>query len=209
MKRRSLAGLLVVTAYSFSCRMFGPSAADLPSVDAPPPAPIASIPEIPVDPYADRIRRHLARYDTGLLPHELKALAQTIVSESRRHKLDPALVLAVMQVESRYNNFALSPVGAMGLMQVMPRTGEETAARYGIPWYGPQTLFDPILNVRIGVAYLKQLSDRYEALPTALAAYNWGPSRIDRRLSRGSALPTEYPRLVTRAYGASRLPRSS
>lgn len=209
MKRRSLAGLLVVTAYSFSCSVFGPSAADRPSVDAPPPAPIASIPEIPVDPYADRIRRHLARYDTGLLPHELKALAQTIVSESRRRNLDPALVLAVMQVESRYNNFALSPVGAMGLMQVMPRTGEETAARYGIPWYGPQSLFDPILNVRIGVAYLKQLSDRYETLPTALAAYNWGPSRIDRRLSRGSALPTEYPRLVTRAYGAGRLPRSS
>lgn len=212
MTRGSLAGLLLIAVHTFSCGVFTPSAMDLHSVDAPPPvslAPVASLPETPADPFAADIARHLARYDTRLLAHELEALARVIVSESRRHELDPVLVLAVMQVESRYNNFALSPVGAMGLMQVMPQTGEETAARYGLPWYGAQTLFDPIINVRIGVAYLKQMSDRYQNLPIALAAYNWGPTRIDRRLSRGWALPTEYPRLVNQAYGASPLARSS
>ena len=211
MTRGSLAGLVLIAVHTFSCGVFTPSAMDVPSVDAPPPVPLAPVasPETPADPFAADIARHLARYDTRLLAHELEALARVIVSESRRHELDPVLVLAVMHVESLYNNFALSPVGAMGLMQVMPRTGEETAARFGLPWHGAQTLFDPIINVRIGVAYLKQLSDRYQNLPIALAAYNWGPARIDRRLSRGSALPTEYPRLVNQAYGASPLARSS
>jgi soluble lytic murein transglycosylase len=105
-----------------------------------------------------------------------------------------------MYVESRFNNFAVSPVGAMGLMQILPSTGEELAGRYGIPWHGPQTLFDPVVNVRLGSAYLRELSNRYGELSTALAAYNWGPGRIDRRLRRGHRLPTEYPRLVFEAH---------
>ncbi len=116
MTRGSLAGLILVAVHAFSCGVFIPSAASLPSVDASPPvplAPVASVPETPTDPFAADIARHLASYDTRLLAHELEALARVIVSESRRHEFDPVLVLAVMQVESRYNNFALSPVGAM------------------------------------------------------------------------------------------------
>ena len=99
-----------------------------------------------------------------------------------------------MHVESRFYNFAVSPVGAIGLMQVMPETGEELAARLGIHWVGPQTLFDPTVNVRLGVAYLRELSDRYDGnLPTALAAYNWGPGHIDRRLRLGTATARPVP----------------
>ena len=51
------------------------------------------------------------------------------------------------------------------------------------------------------IAYLQQLSIRYGSLPTALAAYNWGPGHIDQRLRRGTPLPVGYARLVLAAYG--------
>ena len=74
----------------------------------------------------------------------------------------------------------------------------------GIEWRGPQSLFDPILNVRIGVAYLRQLADRYEGdIATALAAYNWGPGRIDGKLRRGVPLPTVYDQSVLAASDAN------
>ena len=60
------------------------------------------------------------------------------------------------------------------------------------------------MNLRLGVAYLKQLESRYGKISTALAAYNWGPGHIDRRLQRGRALPTEYPQLVLDAHSRSR-----
>jgi soluble lytic murein transglycosylase-like protein len=82
------------------------------------------------------------------------------------------LVRAVMQVESAFNVYARSPKGAMGLMQLMPATLRE---------FGVGNPFDPDQNVRAGVAYLRQLLDRYgnnERL--ALAAYNAGPGAVDR-----------------------------
>jgi soluble lytic murein transglycosylase-like protein len=213
LSRRPLSVLVLTSVHALSCSVFAPAPSELPPVSAPPaepPAPAAAATTAPeTEPLVAAIAEHIARYETGLLEHEVDALAQTIVDEANRHEMDPMLVLAVMTVESRYNNFAVSPVGAMGLMQVMPETGEEIAARLGISWVGPQTLFDPIANVKVGVAYLKLLSDRYEHMPTALAAYNWGPGRIDRRLRRGSPLPKEYPQLVTKAYGSNRLERSS
>jgi len=132
----------------------------------------------------------------GESPH-----VRVVVAEARRHDFDPALVLAVMHVESLYDTYAVSHKDALGLMQILPSTGAWIAERRGIPWHGPQTLFDPITNVRIGVAYLRQLTDRYGSIRTALVAYNWGPGRIDRRLRSGIPLPREYAQLVLTAYG--------
>jgi soluble lytic murein transglycosylase-like protein len=204
LSRPPLSFLMLTTVYALSCSVFVPAPSELSPVSA---APALTAPQ--PAPLVVAIAKHIARYETGLLPHEVDTLAQTIVDEANRHELDPMLVMAVMTVESRYHNFAVSPVGAMGLMQVMPKTAEEVAARLGIPWVGSQTLFDPSANVKVGVAYLKQLTDRYDHMDTALAAYNWGPGRIDRRLHRGSPLPKEYPHLVTKAYGSNRLKRSS
>ena len=66
---------------------------------------------------------------------------------------------------------------------------------------GPNTLLDPIVNIKLGVAYLRTLTNGYDDMSTALAAYNWGPGRIDRRLRRGEELPTEYINRVTQLYG--------
>ena len=153
------------------------------------------------------VREHLARYASraGLTPDEVHAIAEAIVVEAKRHDLEPRLILAVMHVESRYDPYAVSPVDAMGLMQILPSTGEWLAPQVGVAWAGPQTLFDPITNVRLGVAYLRMLSDRYDGrIHTALAAYNWGPGRIGRRLSRGAPIPAAYAERVlrTRSRGA-------
>ncbi|MDJ0848446.1 MAG: lytic transglycosylase domain-containing protein [Myxococcota bacterium] len=173
--------------------------AELPHVSAPPAdVEVAAAPD--VDPDVRAVAEFLATRRTALTREETDALAEVIVQESRRHELDTQLVLALMHVESRFDAFALSPVGAMGIMQVMPSTGKEMAGKLGIPWHGAQTLFDPFVNVRVGVAYLKQLESRYADIPTALAAYNWGPGHIDRRLRRGRALPTQYPGLVLEAH---------
>ncbi len=95
-----------------------------------------------------------------------------IVEHSRRNNVRPSLVRAVIQVESAFNPSALSDKGAMGLMQLMPATARE---------FGVRNAFNPSENVRGGVAYLRQLLDRYDNNEQlALAAYNAGPGAVDK-----------------------------
>jgi len=205
MRRPPIAALLCTLPAALSCAVLSapvPGAAPRAEASAPPAVGLE-----PAPPDAARVRQvhqFLARRRTALTSHEVAQLAHAIVRESRRHDLDPWLVLSVMAVESGFYNFAVSQVGALGLMQVMPATGEELALRLDVAWHGPHTLFDPIANVRLGVAYLREMKDRYEVLPVALAAYNWGPGRIDRKLRHGVPLPEEYARLVLESYGANR-----
>jgi len=140
-----------------------------------------------------------------LSERERIALVQTILREARAHDLDPGLVVAVIEVESAGYHLAVSQVGAMGLMQILPATGKELADRMNIEWKGPDTLFDPVINVKLGTAYLRQLADRYGNVHTALAAYNWGPGRIDRRLRRGATVPSRYIEQVMRVVDRNAL----
>jgi soluble lytic murein transglycosylase-like protein len=218
MSRRLLGALGFVAVFGLSCGpLFGPPAAtraapsggepSLPPVSAAPPASEAS--RAP-DPSVAAVAEYLAGRNTGLIREEVDALARTLVTEARRHRLDLALVMAVMHVESRFHNFAISPVGAVGLMQILPSTGEELARRKGIPWRGTQTLLDPSTNVQLGIAYLRELSDRYDGdLWAALAAYNWGPGHVDRRIQEGVALPSQYPSLVWQARTQRAIARAS
>jgi soluble lytic murein transglycosylase-like protein len=141
----------------------------------------------------DWVEAQFHRYHTGLAPFEVRQVSKVIVEESRFHGIEVQLILAVIRTESAFNNFAVSPVGAMGLMQVMPFTGQEVATWLDADWRGKRTLFEPVTNVRIGVAYLAWLYERYDSRwERALAAYNWGPHSIDGRLRRGRALPAAY-----------------
>lgn len=111
---------------------------------------------------------------------------EVIVEHARLNGVRTDLVRAVVQVESGYNPYARSPKGALGLMQLMPATVQQ---------FGVRNPFNPAENVRAGVAYLRQLLDRYnndEEL--ALAAYNAGPGAVD---SHGQAVP---PYRETRDY---------
>jgi len=148
---------------------------------------------------AQILERFAVRH-TALPERERRRLARVIVEEARARDLAPDLVMAVIEVESAGYHLAESHVGALGLMQLLPPTGKEMAERIGIEWKGPDTLFDPIINVRLGTAYLRELADKYGGdVNTALAAYNWGPGRIDRRLARGASVPRLYVEQVRRA----------
>jgi hypothetical protein len=95
-----------------------------------------------------------------------------IAEHARLNDVRPELVRAVVQVESAYNPYAISPKGAQGLMQLMP----STAHRFGV-----KNAFSPEENVRAGVAYLRQLLDKYDNdEKLALAAYNAGPNAVDK-----------------------------
>ncbi len=119
-----------------------------------------------------------------------------ITEAAARFDVPETWIRALMHVESggqEYQNGQLitSPVGAMGLMQVMPGTYEELRDRYGL---GADP-FDPHDNVVAGVAYMRELYDIYGA-PAFLAAYNGGPNRLDDYLSNRRALPDETRRYV-------------
>lgn len=136
---------------------------------------------------------------TGMARHDEANVARAVVEEARRYGFDPALVLAVIQVESGGYNLAISHVGAMGLMQLLPSTAEELARKHDLDWRGADSLFDPVLNVKLGTAYIQQLTLKYGDVTTALAAYNWGPGRIDQRIAKGSKLPSIYTNRIKKA----------
>jgi soluble lytic murein transglycosylase len=91
---------------------------------------------------------------------------------------EPALVLSVMRQESEFYPRARSPVGALGLMQLMPATARHTAKGMGLPFNHDRLTEDPDYNVRLGQAYLNELLENFDgSYILALAAYNAGPSR--------------------------------
>lgn len=167
-----------------------------PSVRAPQLPAVSAAAEPASQDAADEIEALLARHMTGLAPFEVRRTAAALVREAKRNGIEPALVLAVIHTESGYYNFARSSVGALGLMQIMPATGEMLAREAGLRWTGPELLFDPEVNLRLGTRYLAILRARYGDWTRALAAYNWGPGEIDRRLAVGEILPDKYANRV-------------
>lgn len=115
------------------------------------------------------------------LPETLRRLilptpyANLVIAQSRDHGVDPRLLYALMRQESLFNPGATSWVGARGLAQVMPSTGEGIAQRLGVTDFTVNDLYRPVVSVRFGAFYLGQrITDMEGSIPGALAAYNGG-----------------------------------
>lgn len=109
---------------------------------------------------------------------ERTRIARAVEREASRHGYDPLFVQALVEIESTCAPRARSRAGALGLAQLRPSTGRAVARETGVAWRGDATLFDPDDNLRLGVAYLRQLESRFGDVRLAVAAYNLGPERV-------------------------------
>ena len=156
-----------------------------------------------LEPYGvkmDKIYRILKDFKTGLPDREEQKLAHLIYEESFQYEYDPELVLAVIVTESSFYNWSRSRVGAIGLMQIMPTTGFSLAKAGNINWMGNATLFDPYLNIKLGVKYLAMMHDQFNDLEIALTAYNYGPTRVSEMLKQCERIPRDYSQKVLSNY---------
>lgn len=106
-----------------------------------------------------------------------------VQSNARRQDLDPAIVFGLIRQESMLDKDAQSAVGAKGLMQIMPKTGQQIARALGEPWQTENSLYDPDINIKYGAFYYKQLLNRFDGhFALATAAYNAGPNQVSKWL---------------------------
>jgi len=117
------------------------------------------------------------------------AVAKDIVELSALEQVDPFFIAAIISVESRFSSHAKSPAGALGLMQIMPATGKHLV--HSITGKkGKPALVDPRTNILLGIAYIKELEEKYRGNRVhALAAYNWGPMNVDNAVRGGPRIP--------------------
>lgn len=125
-------------------------------------------------------------------PDPTSGIDEIIRKASTTYDVDFELIKGVIQAESNFNPNAISPKGAMGLMQLMPMTAKEL---------GVTDPMDPAANVMGGTKYLKRLLDRYDGnVPRALAAYNWGMGNLESSRGRLPEETRNYVSKITRYY---------
>jgi len=126
-----------------------------------------------------------------------------IAKYSLQYSIDPSLIKALMKKESNLNPEAVSPKGAIGLMQIMPRTAREIAEHFQMP-IDDNSLKDPETNIMFGIYYLRQLMSYYEGnLILSLAAYNAGIGNVEGWIAQNPAVSkkiSKIPFKETRRY---------
>jgi len=137
----------------------------------------------------------LARQESTSAGGAREQIAPMIESAAAANGLGPKLLEAVVRTESGFDSQAVSPVGAQGLMQLMPGTASAL---------GVTDAFDPEQNIQAGSRYLKQLMNRYGGdTSLALAAYNWGMGNLERHPER---MPQETVNYVAKITGLMNRP---
>ena len=149
----------------------------------------------------------------GFAEQQAMPYADAVARAARKYQLDPDLLFAVMRVESVYQKRIISHAGAIGLMQIMPRTGRLIADKLGQPQVTATDLLDPHTNIEFSAWYLSSLLSRMDGrLPLAIASYNGGPHNVRAWIRRyGTHVPldafleripfTETKRYVRRVLG--------
>jgi soluble lytic murein transglycosylase len=137
-----------------------------------------------------------------------------IKQEARRYAIDPYVAAGLIRQESVFNPNAISRVGARGLMQLMPSTGQLIAKRDGTGSISAGDLFNPSLNIKLGMNYFAQLIGQFGKIEYAAAAYNAGPGRARQWIAEHGSLDTDewvesIPFSETRGYVQSVLRNSA
>jgi soluble lytic murein transglycosylase len=150
------------------------------------------------------IEKNIYQVVKSRLPKKFKyqsdLISRTIISESQRHSLDPLFVMAVISGESSFNPDQIGPVGEIGLMQIRPTTGKWLTELLKGRWKGDKSLYSPVTNIKLGVAYLSWLRAKFNGHGQLyVAAYNMGPHSVKSALSR-NIVPRDYPIHVMKRY---------
>jgi len=167
-------------------------------------APLAVLPRLPRDLVKIYAIVKANRPDIG--DGEVWEMADVIREECIKHNLDPILVLALIQVESGFQFNVVSPMGARGIMQIMPGVAQGLAHESGLRpqsdarRFRPEFLDDPLFNIKLGVYYLHDLKKSFRDVSIALVAYNLGPTEVRNRLDNNREFPDEYATTVLSAY---------
>jgi len=201
-----VAGLgLALALGGFGLSRVGPALFPTSSSDAlsptAPPAPAATAPQqsAAARPPQPRLIRNVRTFASVQVVHvKGKRYNKFINAAAKEHQIDPALLRAVINVESNFNARARSRVGARGLMQLMPATARDMGVRRA------RRLYDAQSNIRAGAAYLSKLAERFGEMNADLiiAAYNAGPGAV----SKWGGIPPfpetqEYVRRVAALWG--------
>jgi soluble lytic murein transglycosylase len=153
----------------------------------------------PVDPVTT-VAAALTDCPNRLSTDQRWSIARVIEEESSQHGYDPLFITALVQVECGCSPTARGG-GAIGLPQLLPAPARGVAARAGVTWRGPDTLKNPLDNVRIGVRYLSELEDMLDCPYRAVAAYNMGPAPV-LHMSTSRAQRVRYVRKILTRYEA-------
>lgn len=129
-----------------------------------------------------------------------KQISKAIIQESEKHSFDPIFLMAVIENESSFNPTVRGSHGEIGLMQLTPDTAKWVCEKYGLPWKGVNSLKDPVVNIKIGSAYLSYLREKFGFHSQLyLAAYNMGSTNVKRALGK-QIWPKVYPSRVMQRY---------
>lgn len=152
------------------------------------------------DHVSEFISQHIRSALKGKWKSKAARISRTILQESEKYEFDPMFVMAVIENESSFIPGIVGKDGEIGLMQLRPKTAEWVANKFKLPWKGEKTLRDPIMNIRIGTAYLSLLRERFDAHSRLyLSAYNMGAGNVKKALSK-QVWPKDYPVRVMKRY---------
>lgn len=125
------------------------------------------------------------------LPEGVRRWTPYFVDAAQRHGVDPEMLAIVTLVESLGDPDARSPIGATGLMQIMPGTAAKIAQEGGFASPNADKLRDPAYNIELGAFYLKRQLDSFGSVEMAAAAYNGGEKQLRAHLDKGAPLSDE------------------
>ena len=129
-----------------------------------------------------------------------------VYKSAQKYNMDPALIMAVIEIESKFDAKAVSKAGAIGLMQIMPKTAKSLSRELNIKKYNKNSLYNPEINIKIGTYYLKKLLQEFNNdIDLSLGAYNGGIGNIKKWQKQKKEIPFEETRTFIKKVKSARI----